>query len=116
MIFTLVLFFLCLVIGVAPHAYVTTIQREIRLTRASIQTYRESNRILRAQINERYTLDEIERIATDRLGMAPPEPAQIIYINVPRQAQVFLNPELPQVQQNYFWQDVLNFFNRVMRR
>ena len=115
MIFTIVLIFLGILAGAVPYAHNTRVQREINVTRVAINNQRESNRIARANITERYTLAEIERIATERLGMAPPDPAQIITIYVPRQGQVILNHEPLPESPNFFLNRFIDFFARAFR-
>ncbi|MCL2578350.1 MAG: hypothetical protein FWE27_09970 [Defluviitaleaceae bacterium] len=70
-----------------------------------------------AELRERYTFDEIERIATERLGMSFPDASQVILINVPRIGGVTLNTDehvLP--RHNYFWEDASNFLSGIFNQ
>ena len=111
-----VVFFLGALASAVPFSRITVVNRQIATAQRDINIMRANNRTMRAQIAERFSLDEIERIATTRLGMTRPDPAQVLYIYVPPQSHVMLNMNEPIVQENYFWQEILGFFQRLIRR
>lgn len=99
------------------HARNANIQTEINRAERSLRHYLDTNFIREEELRERYTFHEIERIATERLGMAFPDASQVIIINVPRVGGVMLNTAdyvLP--RRNYFREDVVNFFTGIFNR
>ena len=93
------------------------IQRDIDRAKITLRDLNKENDIREAERRERYTFDEIERIATERLGMSFPDASQVIYINVPRIGGVTLNTDehvLP--KHNYFFEDVSNFLSGLSNR
>ena len=64
-----------------------------------------------------YSLEEIERMALERLGMARPDPSQIIYINVPPISHVVFNPDadiLP--RSTSFWEEMGTYLQGLINR
>jgi cell division protein FtsL len=96
------------------HARNSNIQLEIRRAENDLRNILAANFTLDSQLQERYTHIEIERIASERLGMSAPDASQIINIYVPRVGGVTLNTDeyiLP--KHNYFWNDVSGFFSEL---
>ncbi|MDR0272006.1 MAG: hypothetical protein LBI27_01620 [Clostridiales bacterium] len=115
--FTFFIIFIGGIGSTAFHALNANIQNEINLAEREIRVLQEENVALNARLHERYTFSEIERIASEQLGMSFPDASQIIEIDVPRVGAVTLNASehaLP--QQNYFWNDVSNFFSGIRDR
>ncbi|MCL1862378.1 MAG: hypothetical protein FWF78_02300 [Defluviitaleaceae bacterium] len=106
-------FFVILLGGVGSAAFQarnTNIRTDINTLERQLRTLNADNFALESQLQDRYTFAEIERIATERLGMSHPDASQIINIHVPRVGGVTLNTAdyaLP--QHNYFWSDVREF-------
>jgi len=116
----IITFILIILVGIgstAIHAQITNVQREIRVARFHLGRQSEINFTLDTQLAERYTVYEIEWIATERLGMARPDLSQIIDIYVSRQDMVTLNTAyyvLP--QENYFWREIVTFVQILVGR
>ncbi|MCL2225279.1 MAG: hypothetical protein FWB96_09980 [Defluviitaleaceae bacterium] len=93
------------------------IQTDINAAERRLAVYHEENFVRESELRVRYTFDEIERIATERLGMSFPDASQVILINVPRIGGVTLNTAdyaLP--GRNYFLEDVTNFFSGLFNQ
>lgn len=91
------------------------IQNDIARAERTLREYQNANFEMTSRLQERYTFYEIERLAAERLGMAFPDPSQIVNIEVPRVGGVTLNTvdyALP--QQNYFWRDIRSFFSGII--
>jgi len=117
MIFTLVLVFIGALSSVIVAAHMTDMRREVVLARNARDTALDANRILAAQMPAPFTLDEIEEIAQERLGMRRPDHTQIFYINVPPVSHVMFNPNadiLP--QDTTFWEEMRNFATDILNR
>ncbi|MCL2216073.1 MAG: hypothetical protein FWB91_03525 [Defluviitaleaceae bacterium] len=117
MIVTFVLIAFAAIFATAIHAYNTNIQTGISRANQELRTYRTTVFNLTDQLSERYTSYEIERIASERLGMAFPDPSQIIHIEVHRQGTIMMNVTddlLP--PENRFWQDVTGFVRNMINR
>lgn len=98
-------------------AHIANTEVQINRARAERTRYQYLNATLADQVNERYTREEVERIASERLGMFRPDPSQIIEINVPLQSYVHLNTAAHVLPgQNYFWQEIVNFVNGIVDR
>jgi cell division protein FtsB len=113
-IVTLIIFFVGS-LGIALSFAVTAdIRNQINTVRREIQEQKEANTALRAESTQRLTLDEVMREATGRLGMNKPDHSQIIYINVPKQSHVVLNPNAEEETDatNYFLQGIISFFSQ----
>ncbi|MCL2197902.1 MAG: hypothetical protein FWB80_03160 [Defluviitaleaceae bacterium] len=114
-------FFVILICGVGSAAFQarnTNIQTEINRLDRELRTINADNFALESRLQDRSTFAEIERIATERLGMSFPDASQVRNIYVPRVGGVTLNTAdyaLP--QHNYFWNDVreflTGFFNQL---
>lgn len=113
-------FFIILIGGIGSAAFQarnTTIQTEINRAEREFRAYQTENFRLESQLQERYTHYEIERMATERLGMSFPDPSQVVNIYVPRIGGVTLNTDeyvLP--RHNYFWQDMRNFLLGILNQ
>jgi cell division protein FtsL len=109
---------LILVVGVGigiTHAWISGVQREINLTTRQLRAQQQENEATRSLMDARYTLYEIEHIATTQLGMTHPDPSQMKSIYVPRGGGVILNHDDPIMETpNHFWQGVQDFFNGIM--
>jgi len=98
-------------------AHIAQTELQITSARSDRVAYQARNISKRQQIDERYTTYEIERLASERLGMSRPDPAQIIEIYVPRHSYVVLNTaEYALPRQNYFWQDLQSFVSGIFGR
>ena len=103
----------------ATHAQVTNTQNAINARDRQLHAVRTENFQLSETLRERYTFYEIERMAHERLGMAMPDPSQIVIINVPRIGGVTLNPDDSAVQPttpNYFMQEIRIFVSGIFDR
>jgi cell division protein FtsL len=117
MVFTVILIFLGALSGAVASAHMANTRRELVQARQALTAQLEANSMLQSRMPQPYTLAEIERIATERLDMAKPDPAQIIYINVPPISHVVLNPELyiPPKDQS-FWEEMRIFVVAILDR
>ena len=101
----------------AVHATNTNVQMEINRAQRDLRIYQEANAALNSMLSDRYTAVEIERMATERLGMMFPDPSQVINIEVHRQGGVMMNvTDYLVPQENYFWQDILAFLRGLLDR
>ena len=118
LIISLFVIFACALAIVLTHAQITGMERQIAQERIRLHLLDEYNRNLESQIGGNYTLEEIEYIAIMRLGMTPPDPSQIIEINVPRQSHVEFNRSEHTLsgRENYFWLDIRNFISGALDR
>ena len=119
LVFMLFLVFLGAIGSAFSYAQIHSLQREIAQTRHAINTKLAINNELESQISitERFTREDIERLAYERLGMGEPDPSQIIYFYMPRSSAVSMNTYVPQPpQENYFWQGVVAFFSATRER
>jgi cell division protein FtsL len=117
MVFTLLLIFVCALGSALISAQMTTTRHEVTLARQRRDAQLDANRTLAGQIPQPYTLEEIERIARERLDMARPDPSQIIYINVPPISHVVFNPYADVLPQSTtFWEEIGTFFRGIVNR
>jgi len=93
MIFTIILILAGGIGIVLSNAVIYDTQVETNQLRRELAAQRENNAAVRTEITQRYTLNEVERIAKEKLDMNKPDASQIIYINVPKQSHVVLNDE-----------------------
>jgi cell division protein FtsL len=117
MVFTVVLIFLGALSSAVTSAHMANTRREVNQARQVRNTQLDNNRTLAGQMPQPFTLDEIEHEAQERLGMARPDPSQIIYINVPRVSHVVFNPYadiLP--QDTSFWEEMRTFLQAIINR
>ena len=99
-LFTVVLIFAGGVGTAMSFAMLQSVRHEIDSTRIAIQTQVEDNMALRAVVHPRFSVEEIDRIARERLNMGPPDASQIVRINVPREDYVIQSDERGLLQQN----------------
>jgi cell division protein FtsL len=117
-LFTILLIFIGALSSAAASAHMTNTRREVSLMRQTLNNQLDANRILAGQLPQPYTLEEIERMAYERFGMARPDPSQIIYINVPPVSHVVFNTDVNLLPRSTtFWEEMRAFligiFNRV---
>ena len=105
--FALVVFAAVFVTGF--HALNTGVSTEITRANQQLRSYQASVFNLNAQLADRYTSYEIERIATERLGMSFPDASQIVHIEVHRQGTVMLVTDYLVAPTVTFWDSVGNF-------
>jgi cell division protein FtsL len=116
-VITVIIVFICAMASVLTHAQITGIERQISRATVTLRDLRYHNIALDSQAGTRYTLEQIEYLASTRLGMIHPDPSQIIEIYVPPQNHVRLNRAehlLP--RENYFWLDIRAFANGLFSR
>ncbi|MDD4843073.1 MAG: hypothetical protein PHU31_01895 [Anaerotignum sp.] len=68
------------------HVKVAHEDLALREQKNQLEELQASNAILEAELTEQIDLDYIKEQATTRLGMAEPQPYQIVYIDVPKQS------------------------------
>lgn len=81
----MILFLGCIVF-VGMHVIVANENLELRKQKSQLAELKAKNAILSAEITEQIDMDFIKKEATTRLGMAEPQPYQVIYIDVPKQS------------------------------
>ncbi|MCL2364662.1 MAG: hypothetical protein FWC71_08375 [Defluviitaleaceae bacterium] len=116
-IFTIVLIFVGALGSVVAAAHMADARREVTQARQARDAQLDANLTLISQMPQPFTIEEIEQIARDRLGMGRPDPSQIIYINVPPISHVVFNPHaniLP--DDTTFWEELRVFFTDIFNR
>lgn len=68
------------------HVRVANENVELRREKTELADLKSTNAILAAELTEQIDLDYIKEEATSRLGMAEPQPYQVVYIDVPKQS------------------------------
>lgn len=68
------------------HVRVANENVELRREKSELADLKSNNAILAAELTEQIDLDYIKEQATNRLGMAEPQPYQVVYIDVPKQS------------------------------
>ena len=58
------------------------VNEELNALEKSLQSLKEENRVLQARVESSLSLEELERRATEKLGMQRLSPGQIIYIDL----------------------------------
>lgn len=113
-IFTVILIFLGGLGTAFSYAFINDTQSQISKARSALQAQKEANAALRAEITQKYTLDEVAIIATERLGMNKPDSSQTIHINVPKQSYVVLNEEEETPEPENWWQGIQSFITQIL--
>ncbi len=84
--FTVFLIFCCSVFIIMSNATVTDKKSQIASLKDELRQIEEDNSNLKTELTKSLDIEEIERLASERLGMQMPESYQIVYINVPQQS------------------------------
>ena len=116
-IFTIILIFVGALGSAVAAAHMANTRREVTQARQARDAQLDANRTLISQMPQPFTMEEIEQIARERLGMGRPDPSQIIYINVPPMSHVVFNPNpniLP--EDTTFWEELRVFFTDIFNR
>ena len=103
-IFTVLLIFTGGVGTAFTFAYLQDMRRQIENERAAIHQKREVNAATRAEIAQHLSINEIARIAQERLNMGPPDASQIVRIHVPRQSYVMQSAAPARTEPQGMWQ------------
>jgi ribosomal protein S13 len=115
--FTIALVFICGLGATFSYATIYDTQVKIRNARKILTEEQDNNEVLRSVISQRYTPDEIKRIAIDRLGMNAPDFSQTLYINVPKQSHVVLSSSADEAEPNTpFYRQVYRFISDMFAR
>ncbi len=84
-----VMFIFVLALGVVcSFATITEKQMKVASAKTELKKMRDANIQLRTEIAQSLKLDEIEFLATTKLGMTKPQAYQIVHISVPKQSYV----------------------------
>ena len=117
MVFTILLIFVGALSSAVAAAHMTNTRREVSEAQRDLNIAQDANDMLVSQMPQPYTLMDIERIASERLGMARPDPSQIIYINVPSISHVVLNPgDYTRPEDPTFWEEMGAFITGIFNR
>ena len=108
-IFTVILIFAGGVGTVFSTAYLQDMRQQIDRKHAAIHAQREDNIAARAEIASNISIEEVSRIAQERLNMHHPDPSQIVRIYVPRQSYVVQSYEPPPQPPQSMWQSALRY-------
>lgn len=73
------------------YAYINELEREILKAENKYETLSSENITREAQLKQSIDIDEVEKIATERLGMVKPGKNQIVHIDVPIDDEADLN-------------------------
>ena len=73
---------LLLVSALLGSIRLAALNEELTGLEKSLKTLKEENRVLQARVESRLSLEELERRATEELGMQRLSPGQIIYIDL----------------------------------
>lgn len=65
------------------YAYINELEREILIASSKYETLTSENITREAQLKQNIDIDEVEKIATEKLGMVKPGKNQVIHIDVP---------------------------------
>lgn len=68
------------------HVLVANEEISLRKQKSELADLKAGNAILEAELTEKLDMDFIKEEAIKRLGMAEPQPYQIVYIDVPKQS------------------------------
>jgi len=115
-IIALIIVFIGAIGSAYSYAQIHEMQQQIEDSRQALISQQVTNSNLEAQITRNYTREEIEALASERLGMGPPDPSQIIYFHVPHQSGIMLStyaPEQPVEAERGFWQGIVDFFRSI---
>ena len=118
LIVALVIVFVGAIGSAFSYAQIHNVQREIEIARRDVNNQHVANRNLEALVTRNYTREEIELLASERLGMSAPDPSQIVYFHVPHQSGVLMSTYVPlqQSTENYFWQGIVAIFRSIRER
>lgn len=75
------------------YAYINELEREILIASGKYESLSSENITREAQLKQSVDIDEVEQIATEKLGMVKPGKNQIVHINVPVKDSSALNKE-----------------------
>lgn len=84
--FSIATFFLFVIMFVGIFAINTKKEAEIVANTEELKKLEANNSILQNEITKNINLEEIEKIAKNKLNMQKPEAHQIVYINIPKQS------------------------------
>jgi len=110
-IFSMIILFIGLSINVIPAALISREQSKTTRIRMELSDRRDNNLALRTDFAQRYSIEEIEKTAREKLLMGEPGPSQIIFINVPKQSHVVFSVEDEKDDlDNIWWQEFADIF------
>lgn len=107
--FTTVLIFAMGIGAVWSFAYLQDMRQQIDRQRVLLQQQHENNILARAEITRHVSIEEVARIAEERLNMSRPDPSQIVFINVPRPSYVVQSDAPSVLEQPNMWQAAVQY-------
>ncbi len=103
-IITLGAVFLSAFLMAMSYAIIYDKQQQIKNLSSELKELKHQNDITKQEIADLFDKEELERIATETLGMIRPKPFQIIHIDVPRQSYVVTAPVMEVERKGSIWQ------------
>ncbi len=84
----------------------------LRKQKSELSDLKSANAILEAELTEQLDMDYIKQEATERLGMAEPQPYQIVYIDVPKQSYTVQYAADEMKEETSFLQKITNIWKK----
>jgi len=107
-IFTIFLIFAGGVGTAISFAQLDDMRRQINSRRNQVIQLRDDNAVIRNSL-EAIGLEELARLASERLNMRSPTDDQVVNINVPIQANVYLGTDVGQEENIGIWRSALGY-------
>lgn len=103
-----------LMVVVLRYATINELEKDILIAKETFETLYSENTTAKVQLQGKINLKEIEKIASEELGMVTPDQSQIVNIrvSVDNHAQVMSgNPETKEASDNNFMSNILSYLH-----
>ena len=109
-VFSIFIFSLSMVL-VMRYAKVAELEREILLAKAQYEQLESSNIARKVKLKQNIDIENVEKIATEKLGMVKPSKSQIIHIKVPVEDETRYNEA---ARKRYLTQDIAEGIGKIV--
>ncbi len=92
-VFAALTIFVMSMVLVTRYARVAELEREVIIAKSRLEKIESSNISRRVRLKQETDMENVEKIATEKLGMVKPGKNQIIHINIPVEDNVMYNAE-----------------------
>jgi cell division protein FtsL len=96
-------------------AYMDNARLRITDLTRDVQAARDLNMANLSIASPHYSLEDIERLARDKLGMIPPDPSRVTRINVPRPSYIVQNETRPYELEQNIWRSAWRYIRDWLR-
>ncbi len=96
---------------VTRYAKVAELEREIEITKTKFERLESSNIARQVRLQQNVNIEEVEKIAVEKLGMVKPSKNQIVHIEIPVEDNTMYNTES---ESGFFVKEIVDGIGKIV--